>query len=225
MSLYNLLDQKEKLCRDISLRIKDKEKNASLAKKFGFEYFDGVRAQGYGGYWYDGRWLKVADRLIERYNLTSQSKFLDVGCAKGFLLKDLRSKVKGISVRGLDCSEYAKSKACPSVQPLIDIGCCSSLPYLDNSFDAAVAINTVHNQDEKLCRQAIKELTRVVKNKRNIFIQVDAYNSPEERAIFEVWALTAKTYLTPHEWEVMFDDLGFCGDYFWTVIGFSQGEK
>ena len=52
--------------------------------KFGQEYFDGAREQGYGGYYYDGRWVSVAKRLIERYNVSAKSNFLDVGCAKGF---------------------------------------------------------------------------------------------------------------------------------------------
>ena len=58
------------------------------AMKFDFEYFDGSREQGYGGYKYDGRWVAVAERLKDRYKLREGSRFLDVGCAKGFLMHD-----------------------------------------------------------------------------------------------------------------------------------------
>jgi hypothetical protein len=39
--------------------------------------------------------------------------------------------------------------------------------------------------------------------------------------MFETWMLTAKTYLQPHEWEALFDELGYQGNYFWTIIGFA----
>lgn len=219
---YNLLNQPEKLTRDITVRLKDKQKNSELANKFGFEYFDGPRAQGYGGYIYDGRWLEVADRLIKKYQLTMGSSFLDVGCAKGFLLQDLQTRNDELILRGIDCSEYAKSKASPSVQSLIDIGCCSELPYDDNSFDAVVSINTIHNLEPEMCRMALRELVRVVKNKSNIFIQVDCCETQDEKDIFDVWALTARTCLTSTEWLTMFQEEGFSGDYFWTTIGFSS---
>ena len=34
------------------------------AKKYSFEYWDGTRNQGYGGYKYTGRWKKTAKKLI-----------------------------------------------------------------------------------------------------------------------------------------------------------------
>jgi ubiquinone/menaquinone biosynthesis C-methylase UbiE len=96
------------------------------------------------------------------------------------------------------------------------------LPYPDNFFDATVSINTIHNLDVNGCNQAVCELIRVTKHKANIFIQVDAYNSPEEKKMFEIWMLTAKTYLQPNEWCALFENLGYKGDYFWTVIGFGE---
>ena len=43
------------------------------------------------------------------------------------------------------------------------------LPYPDNFFDAAVSINTIHNLEKNDCINAIKELNRVVKNKKNLY--------------------------------------------------------
>lgn len=220
--LYNLLGHPEKLERDVSIRLKDKEINRAAAMKFGFEYFDGPREQGYGGYKYDGRWQAVAKRLIERYRLNASSKFLDVGCAKGFLMHDLREACPGIDVYGLDVSEYAKEHAMESVRDKITIGNCLKLPYPDDFFDCAVAINTIHNLDAEGCKQATRELMRVTRRKSNIFIQVDAYCSPEEKELFEIWMLTAKTYLAPQEWEALFKEVGYGGDYFWTIIGFGK---
>ena len=168
MPLFNLLNQPEKLQRDVSVRLKNKEQNRALAMKFGFEYFDGPREQGYGGYKYDGRWQAVARRLIDRYNLNSASKFLDVGCAKGFLMHDLQEACSGIDVHGLDISEYAKDHALESVKDKIKIGNCLKLPYPDNFFDCSIAINTIHNLELEDCKEAIRELIRITKNKSNI---------------------------------------------------------
>ena len=219
--LFNFLGQPEKLQRDISSRLNNKEENRALALKFDVEYFDGPREQGYGGYKYDGRWQPVAARLIERYRLTPESKFLDVGCAKGFLMHDLAEACPGIDVQGLEISPYAKEHAMPSVKQKITIGNCLKLPYPDNYFDAAVAINTLHNLDYDGCKESVRELMRVTKNKANLFIQVDAYCNEEEKAMFETWMLTAQTYLMPEQWEELFREVGYVGDYFWTVIGFS----
>lgn len=221
MPLFNLLNQPEKLKRDVSIRLKNKEINRAAAMKFDFEYFDGPREQGYGGYKYDGRWQAVAQKLVEKYNLKSGSKFLDVGCAKGFLMHDLQNACPDIEVYGLDVSTYAKKHALESVRDKITIGSCQKLPYPDNYFDCAVAINTIHNLELDGCKEAISELIRVTKTKKNIFIQVDAYCNEKEKEMFETWMLTAKTYLMPDQWESVFAELDYKGAYFWTIIGFA----
>ena len=38
--------------------------NRETALKFGAEYFDGKREQGYGGYRYDGRWVPIARDIV-----------------------------------------------------------------------------------------------------------------------------------------------------------------
>ena len=66
------------------------------------------RKYGYGGYSYiPGRWSSVADQIIKDYNLKEGSKILDVGCGKGYLLKELKSKIKGLNVFGFDIPKYA----------------------------------------------------------------------------------------------------------------------
>ena len=60
MAEVNLLKTYPKAVRDIAQRVQGKDANRALALKFGFEYFDGPREQGYGGYRYDGRWVPIA---------------------------------------------------------------------------------------------------------------------------------------------------------------------
>lgn len=221
MKKFNLLGTDEKLYRDISVRDKsNKNLNKTIAKNYGQEYFDGSRDQGYGGYYYDGRWVAVARRIVERYNLPINGNFLDVGCAKGFLLHDLKTIRPDINVYGLDISSYALNTSLPTVNNCITIGNCKSLPFEDDFFDGIVCINTIHNLSYDNCIRAIRELNRVAKIDTNIFIQVDSYTSDEELELFQEWVLTAETYLKPEKWKELFSDAGFRGDYFWTIIGF-----
>tara|TARA_A100001015_G_scaffold318506_1_gene438602 strand:- start:3189 stop:3863 length:675 start_codon:yes stop_codon:yes gene_type:complete len=224
MEKINILGTDEKLVRDLSVReSSNRELNKIISKKFDFEYFDGSRDQGYGGYYYDGRWVDVARRIIERYQLPVGGNFLDVGCAKGFLLHDLKTIRPDLNVFGLDISAYALEKSLPTIQKYMIKGNCINLPYEDKFFDAVVCINTVHNLDYERCKIAISELIRVSKNKKNIFIQVDSYTSENELDLFKKWVLTAETYLKPEEWLDLFADVKFKGDYFWTIIGFEKG--
>ena len=77
--------------RDYLARMIDKKVYCmKIAKKYGKEYWDGNRRYGYGGYKYiPGRWKSVAKNLIKIYKLKAGSKILDVGCGKGYLLKEM----------------------------------------------------------------------------------------------------------------------------------------
>ena len=70
------------------------------AKEYGFDYWDGDRRYGYGGYRYDGRWKGAAERLIETYSLKPGTRILDVGCNNGLVAKVLSAL--GCSVVGID---------------------------------------------------------------------------------------------------------------------------
>ena len=217
MSRVNLLESVPKTVRNIKERKFNKKHAVSVAKKFGKEYFDGDRIYGYGGYKYDGRWIPVAKKIIEKYNLNSNSKVLDIGCAKGFLLNDLKKLCKGIKVYGLEVSEYAISKAPKTVKDDINIGNATNLPFEDNFFDCTLCINVIHNLNLNNCKKAIREIIRVTKN-NNSFIQVDAYTNEKEKEIFLDWVLTALTFGKPDFWLKLFKELNYYGDYYWTII-------
>ena len=122
-------------------------------------------------------------------------------------MHDLASICPGIAVRGIDVSSYAKAKAWGEMGSYIDLGSCVSLPYPDNYFDASVAINSIHNVSEDECVESLRELTRVTKNKMNIFVQVDAFSNRSELQLFEEWVLTAQTYKKPTDWIKLFKKL------------------
>jgi SAM-dependent methyltransferase len=216
MTLVNLLGTLPKAMRDVAARRANKDVNRALALKFDVEYFDGTREQGYGGYRYDGRWVAVAQRIVEHFKLKPGDRVLDIGCAKGFLIHDLAAVLPGIEIYGLDISSYALGHAHPGARGRLVRGTCESLPFPDGSFAAALAFNTVHNLDRDGCLQALREIERVAPGRG--FVQVDAYRSEAELDAFLDWMLTARTYLPPEGWRALFAEAGYTGSYYWTIL-------
>ena len=215
MKKFNLLSSFPKSKRNLKERNINK-KNIQLALKYSKEYFDGNRSQGYGGYYYDGRWVNVARKVIKIFNLKNNSRFLDVGCAKGFLMHDLKTILPKLKLYGIDISQYAKDNSILNIKKNIEIMNCKKLRYKSNFFDGLVAINVVHNLEIKKCKEAIKEIQRVSNGKA--FIQVDAYRDELELKILKKWILTAKTYLKPKEWVELFKECGYTGYYDFTIL-------
>ncbi len=215
MAEVNLLDLYPRTRRPIAERAAAAPRERTTARRFGPEYFDGARTQGYGGYRYDGRWIPVARRLRDFYGLARGDRVLDVGCAKGFLLHDLRTAVPGLHVAGLDVSAYAVSNAIGDVRPFVHVGSAVALPYPDAAFDLVLAINVIHNLARAECAAAIREIERV--SRRGKYVQVDSFFTEEQRTNFERWQLTALTWFDPEGWRRLFADAGYTGDYYWTI--------
>jgi len=213
----NLLRRYPKTKRDVGERLKAKsESSREIARKFGKEFFDGDREHGYGGFEYNPRfWTDVVSDLIDEYKLDNQSSVLDVGCAKGFFLHDLKAALPGITVKGIDISEYAIENCIDTVKSDLFVASADSLPFENHSFDLVISINTVHNLDKDNCAEALKEITRVTR--RNSFITVDAYSSEEEKIRMEAWNLTAKTMMSCNEWVSFFSEVKYVGDYYWFI--------
>ncbi len=212
----NLLDRLPAVRRDPKARAQAKTaEDRALAKQFGRDFFDGERRHGYGGYRYDGRWLPVARRIVEYYQLPPDARILDVGAAKGFLLHDFLQVLPGATVRGIDVSTYARDHAHAGTGALIDIGSAESLPYADASFDLVLSINSIHNLPLERCKQALREMERV--SRAHKFVTIDAWRNEEEHQRLLDWILTAETYLSVEDWVRLFGEVGYTGDYWWFI--------
>ena len=56
-----------------------------IAKKYDYNYWDGDRKYGYGGYKYiPGYHEYLAKNLVKDYQLDKNSRVLDIGCGKVF---------------------------------------------------------------------------------------------------------------------------------------------
>jgi ubiquinone/menaquinone biosynthesis C-methylase UbiE len=203
--------------RDVNARATAKNDEViRISREYGFHYFDGPREYGYGGYRYDGRWVPIAEDMIRHFDLKPGDRVLDVGCAKGFLVKDFMKACPGIEAFGIDVSRYALMNCEPEVIGRLHLGNATELPFPDNSFKAAVAINSIHNLDRDQCIVALKELQRVSGGRA--YVQVDSYRTPEERQMFLDWVLTAHYHEYPDGWIRTFNEAGYTGDYYWTIV-------
>ena len=202
--------------RDYLARVNDPEFPkaiaADLAKKWGFDYWDGDRRICYGGYKYlPGRWKPVAQALIDHYQLKAGDSVLDVGCGKGFLLYEMKLLLPDLNISGIDVSEYAVLHCKEELKDNIQIGNAINLPFEDNSFDLVFSLNTLHNLHNYDLEVALKEFQRV--GKLNKYICVESYRNEIEKANLLYWQVTCETFCTPDEWEWWFKHSGYNGDY------------
>ena len=211
----DLLKNYPKAKRNLEERAASKSDfDRAIARKFGREFFDGDRNHGYGGFNYMPRfWQPVIPTFKEHWNLTAESSILDVGCAKGFMLHDLTTLIPGITVKGVDISNYAIKNTMDDMVPHTQAANATELPFPDNAFDVVISINTVHNLDLGQCGRALQEIERVSRGKS--FITVDAYRNEEEKERMYAWNLTAKTIMSVDEWIKYFKEVNYNGDYFW----------
>lgn len=190
----------------------DKVHCMNVARKYGFDYWDGDRRYGYGGYHYiPGWWLPVAKELIKRFGLTNRSRILDVGCGKAYLLYELKQLLPELEISGFDKSAFGLSNAKDGVKEhLFMHSADKSFPFSANEFDLGISLGCLHNLALPGLEIALSELNRVSKQ---AFIMVESYRNVEELFNLQCWALTAESFFTPDEWKWVFDNFGYKGDY------------
>ncbi len=193
----------------VARMVDDKVACMVKAKEFEFDYWDGDRRYGYGGYRYDGRWKVVAERLMEIYGLTAGSTVLDVGCGKGHLLLELHKL--GVDVRGIDVSRHGLADAPEEIRDrLFRYRAQDAYPWGDKQFDLVISLAALHNLRLFELHTAVSEIERVGRQK---YIMVESYRSELELFNLQCWALTAETFLDTAEWIWFYEQTGYTGDY------------
>ena len=186
----------------------NKAECAVIAKEYGYDYWDGDRKYGYGGYRYDGRWNVVAKKMADHYGIKPGDKILDVGCGMAHLLYEFTQVVPGVEVTGLDISDYALSHAKEEIRDKLIKGNATELPFEDASFDLVVYLTTLKVFDLK---KAVKEIERV--SRKNSYIMVESYRNDLEEMNMLYWQLTCASYYAVDEWEWLYKEWGYTGDY------------
>lgn len=192
--------------------IDNKVEAMEVARNFDFDYWDGERRYGFGGYKYlPGRWAEMAKALIDTYSLNNSSKILDIGCGKGYLLYELSQLLPGLKIWGIDISRYAINNLHPDLKGEFSVhDARTTLTFVDNSFDLCVSINTFHNFCLPEIVLALSEMQRLAKDK---YLVVEAHRNLEEFFNLQCWALTANTLIQPIEWKWLFELANYDGDF------------
>lgn len=196
----------------IDRMVDDKVHCMKIAKKFAFDYWDGKRRYGYGGYKYiPGRLASVALKIIKNYQLNNSSKILDVGCGKGYLLYEIKKILPKINIYGFDISSYAIKNSKKEIKKyLFKFDARKKFPFQNNYFDLAISFGTLHNFKLPDLKKSVKEIQRVSKKK---YIMVESFRNDQELFNLQCWALTCQTFFSVSEWIWFYNYLGYTGDY------------
>ena len=200
-------------------KTKRKLKKITIKKKFiawnkGKEFYDGKRSNGYGGFAYDGRWLSLLPKIIKRYNINKNSRVLEIGCKKGYLLNDLKKLLPGIKCFGVEDHIYPIKNSPPFVKKNIKLSRYDNLPFSNKSFDFIISISAIYSYNFGDLIKIFHEMNRVVKNKKNIYLSLAAYDKEQDLHKFLKWSTLSSVVLAKKDWMKFFKRIGYKGDYF-----------
>lgn len=198
--------------RDYIGRMQDDKVHCMLkGKEYEFDYWDGDRRYGYGGYSYDGRWKVVAEQIIDIYGLKPDAKILDVGCGKAHLLYELRLLLPDAEVYGIDISRHGMGDAPEGIRDaLFSYRAQDALPWGDHYFDLVISLGCLHNLRIFELQTALAEIERVG---RQGYVMLESYRNEEELFNLQCWALTAESFFDTAEWIWLYNHFGYTGDY------------
>ena len=178
-------------------------KTSKSFKNFGYDYFDNKNyLNGYKEYKYDGRYKIIVKKIIKFFKLKKGSTILEIGCAKGFIIKEF--KLFGMKVIGVDKSSYAKANAHESIKNNIKIfKNISRIQSLKKEhFDLLIS-------KETLPHLSLKELKLLVSNIKkfkikNILFVIQCLKSEKDREYYLKWDDTHKTLWKKNQWRKFF---------------------
>ena len=182
------------------------------AKKYERNYWDGPRKYGYGGYKYiPGRWTKVANKIINKFNLTNKSNILDIGCGKAFLLYEIKKILPQIRIAGFDISKHAIKSAPAEIKKfLFTHDTKKKYPFKKNNFDLAISTGCFHNLNIFDLKFSLNEIKRVSKQS---YIMVESYRNEKELFNLQCWALTCESFFSKKEWIWLFKEYNYNRNY------------
>lgn len=159
----------------------DSKQFEEILKQVPADYYDsGTKSNLLQKYWHGRKWANLANLLENR-----SATILDIGCADGTTLFQIKKLFPKLKLTGLDkyadAIKYAK-KTKPGISFLQ--GDAHRLPFKKSSFDYIMAIETLEHLHEP--DQALSEISRVIK-KKGVFIIVQDTDSLLFRTVWWFW--------------------------------------
>lgn len=167
--------------------------------EYDISYFDGAKSSythnaGYTKYarWFrndlgsvdnpqtsEGEFFSDIAKTLEGANALHSKQVLDIGCAKGYLVEDLRSY--GVDAYGVDVSPYAIGEADPAIAPYLTVADIKThlATYRRNEFDVVFSRWTLECFSDTELLDIIDEMNRISKFQIHIIwqdINPDFYN-------------------------------------------------
>lgn len=123
------------------------------------DYYETGKTSNYHGGYKDEplKWKPIAERLSLEF--PPPRRVLEVGCAKGFLVKQLRAV--GFDAYGIDVSEYAIGNCDPEVRDFVSVGSVEALPFGNASFDLICSFDVLEHIEDERIGAVMRELFRV----------------------------------------------------------------
>lgn len=171
-------------------------------------FYDGDRANGYGGMVNDGRWGPIAESIVARYGAYRHA--LQVGAHKGFLLRELFDR--GMMVRGQEVSHYAAEHSLVR----LDVSPFTALPYEDGEFDIVIAASAVYSLSLPDAIRCLREIERVKRPGGHSFVTLGAMEDDDDiegLKLLRWWFLLGTTILAKADWIAVMEHAGYRGDY------------
>ena len=192
--------------------IDDKIFCMKIAKKYEYDYWDGNRRFGYGGYKFiPGRWAPIAKKIIKEFKLTDKSKILDIGCGKGFLLYEIKKILPLIEIIGFDISKYGVKNSHPLIKKfLFNHDARKKTKFKKNEFDLVISLGCFHNFKIFEIFKVLNEVSRIGKKS---YIMVESYRNDKELFNLQCWALTCQSFFSDDQWEWIFQSINLKGGY------------
>jgi SAM-dependent methyltransferase len=124
-------------------------------------YFDGTGKSNYCSYTGDSSPFEAhadaIEAMVRQHAL--DGPLLDIGCAKGYLVAELRRR--GLDAHGVDWSPYAIAAADLEVQPYLHRAGADDLPFRDGQFALAASFDVLEHMDLGYAQLALPEIARV----------------------------------------------------------------
>ncbi len=147
------------------------------------------------------------DAILDLHIMPENKKgirILDIGCAKGFMVRMLREY--GVEAYGVDVSEYAINNVPSDIRLYLRVANVENgtLPFQDGFFDFVVSMSTFEHLRLEQMSLTLKEIQRILKPDGMVIMNVP---SPSNRK--EAKKPEHITLLKKNDWILLFEKSGF----------------